>query len=108
MCHCGWNSTLEALGCGVPVLAWPIRGDQTYNAKLLVSQLRVGVPMRSAPGKAVSRADVVQGIEKLMTDEEMRKRANSMRSTFAHDLPRNSCAALNDFLEFLDSSCSEE
>ncbi|KAL0923774.1 hypothetical protein M5K25_007847 [Dendrobium thyrsiflorum] len=103
VCHCGWNSTLEALGCGVPVLAWPIRGDQTYNAKLLVNQLRVGVSVRSAPGKAVSKAQVVQGIQKLMTDEDMRKRATSMRSIFAQELSLSSSAALNDFLDFLSS-----
>ncbi|PKU66013.1 UDP-glycosyltransferase 73C4 [Dendrobium catenatum] len=108
VCHCGWNSTLEALGCGVPVLAWPIRGDQTYNAKLLVSQLRVGVSVRPAPGKAVTKTEVVLGIEKLMTDEEMRKRATSIRSIFAQELPLISSAALNDFLEFLSSDSEKQ
>ncbi|KAK9214891.1 hypothetical protein WN944_006891 [Citrus x changshan-huyou] len=41
--HCGWNSTVEAIGCRVPILAWPIRGDQHYNAKFVINHLKVGI-----------------------------------------------------------------
>ncbi|KAL3830587.1 hypothetical protein ACJIZ3_019389 [Penstemon smallii] len=34
--HCGWNSTLEAIGAGVMILGWPMEADQFINAKLLV------------------------------------------------------------------------
>ncbi|CAL5362437.1 unnamed protein product [Camellia sinensis] len=39
--HCGWNSVLEAIFAGVPMLAWPMGADQFTNATLLVDQLRV-------------------------------------------------------------------
>jgi len=46
--HCGWNSTLEAIVAGVPIIAYPDWTDQTTNAKLLVDVLKMGVRMRKS------------------------------------------------------------
>jgi hypothetical protein len=37
MLHCGFGATLEAIGAGKPVLAWPGFGDQPMNADMLVA-----------------------------------------------------------------------
>ncbi|KAL8145739.1 hypothetical protein AgCh_003766 [Apium graveolens] len=41
--HCGWNSTLEALCLGVPMVAIPIWTDQGTNAKFVADVWRIGV-----------------------------------------------------------------
>ncbi|XP_058738824.1 gallate 1-beta-glucosyltransferase 84A24-like [Vicia villosa] len=58
--HCGWNSTMEALASGVPVLAFPAWGDQLTNAKFLVDVFGVGIRMGYGRGekKLVARDDV--------------------------------------------------
>ncbi|KAF2285398.1 hypothetical protein GH714_003504 [Hevea brasiliensis] len=38
--HCGWNSILEGIVAGVPMLAWPMGADQFTNATLLVDVLK--------------------------------------------------------------------
>nr|DAD21414.1 TPA_asm: hypothetical protein HUJ06_022877 [Nelumbo nucifera] len=40
--HCGWNSSMECLTSGVPVVAFPQWGDQVTNAKFLVDKYGVG------------------------------------------------------------------
>ncbi|XP_064973500.1 gallate 1-beta-glucosyltransferase-like [Musa acuminata AAA Group] len=45
--HCGWNSTLEALTAGVPVVTYPQWGDQVPGSKFLVEVYGVGVRLRS-------------------------------------------------------------
>ncbi|KAG6521841.1 hypothetical protein ZIOFF_018974 [Zingiber officinale] len=43
--HCGWNSCLEAVAAGVPMVTWPLHSEQFLNEKLLVEELRIGVPV---------------------------------------------------------------
>lgn len=45
--HCGWNSTLETLAAGVPVVAFPQWGDQCTDAKYLVEEFKMGVRIRA-------------------------------------------------------------
>ncbi|KAJ9173964.1 hypothetical protein P3X46_017046 [Hevea brasiliensis] len=40
--HCGWNSTIEALSLGVPMIAMPQWTDQTTNAKFITDVWKVG------------------------------------------------------------------
>lgn len=102
--HCGWNSTVEAIGLGVPILAWPIRGDQFYDAKLVRSHLKVGhlVSTGGDFSEMVKRDEIMQQIEKLMGDEEVHKRAMGFRHTFGNDgYPSTSMASLKAFLDLI-------
>ncbi|KAG0493352.1 hypothetical protein HPP92_004346, partial [Vanilla planifolia] len=77
--HCGWNSTLELIAAGVPVVAYPQWGDQIPDAKFLCDVYGVGVRLPSPP----SRADVERCLA-LATDgpqaDAMRRRAEEWRN----------------------------
>ncbi|KAL6847968.1 hypothetical protein ACP4OV_022096 [Aristida adscensionis] len=69
--HCGWNSALESLAHGVPLVAWPLAAEQFYNATMLAEEL--GVCVEVARGNAessppVERAEVAEVLETVMGD----------------------------------------
>nr|AFJ52934.1 UDP-glycosyltransferase 1 [Linum usitatissimum] len=41
--HCGWNSIMEGVCGGVPMVTWPIFAEQFYNEKLVTQVLKLGV-----------------------------------------------------------------
>lgn len=59
--HCGWNSTLEVLTSGVPVVTYPQWGDQVTNSKFLVEEYGVGVRLE-APVRAEELARCVDEV----------------------------------------------
>ncbi|XP_037414482.1 UDP-glycosyltransferase 87A1-like [Triticum dicoccoides] len=84
--HCGWNSVLEAVWAGVPVLAFPVAWDQLVNARMVGDEWKVGVDLREQRGEdgIVSRAAISDAARKLMDSDsgvgqEMRKRAAQLR-----------------------------
>ncbi|GLT91292.1 hypothetical protein SLE2022_091860 [Rubroshorea leprosula] len=99
--HCGWNSTSEAIGRGVRILAWPIRGDQYHNAKMVVNQLKIGGRVAEDMSEMVKKEDIKKGIEKVMGDEEMGNRAAQWREKFSHGFPASAEAGLDAFKEFI-------
>uniref|UniRef100_A0A0E0E3C3 Glycosyltransferase n=1 Tax=Oryza meridionalis TaxID=40149 RepID=A0A0E0E3C3_9ORYZ len=65
--HCGWNSALESLVAGKPVLAWPMIAEQHLNSRHIVDIVGTGVRVDSGGGAAVvGRAEVEEKIRMLM------------------------------------------
>lgn len=76
--HCGWNSTLEALTAGVPVVAYPQWGDQVTDAKMLVEACGVGVRL-PAPARRAEVERCVKAVTNGETAEATRRRAQEWK-----------------------------
>lgn len=84
--HCGWNSVLESLAAGRPMLAWPVMAEQAANAKhvadILGAGVRAGVKAgANAAPELVGRARVAEKVRELMDGGEAGRR---MRAKAEH------------------------
>ncbi|XP_047067193.1 anthocyanidin 3-O-glucosyltransferase 2-like [Lolium rigidum] len=85
--HCGWNSVLESLWFGVPMVPWPLYGEQHLNAFELVAGVGVAVAleMDRKKGFFVQAAELERAVRNLMDggSEEGRKARAKVSETSA-------------------------
>ncbi|KAH7652800.1 UDP-glucuronosyl/UDP-glucosyltransferase protein [Dioscorea alata] len=63
--HCGWNSTMETMCGGVPVICWPFFAEQQTNCKYLCGEWGIGMEIDNN----VKRDEVEVLIRELMDGE---------------------------------------
>ncbi|CAN6216443.1 unnamed protein product [Urochloa humidicola] len=68
--HCGWNSTLESVACGVPMVCVPQWTDQPTVAWLVVARVGAGVRARVDGEGVVERGELQRCVEAVMGDGE--------------------------------------
>ncbi|XP_044478544.1 UDP-glycosyltransferase 92A1-like [Mangifera indica] len=71
--HCGWNSVLESLSHGVPMIGWPMAAEQFYNVKLLEDMIGVCVEVARGKSCEVFHEDIVAKIKLVMNESEKGK-----------------------------------
>ena len=83
--HCGWNSILEGVSAGVPMVTWPMAAEQFYNEKFVTHILKIGVSVGvlqwAREGDGIKREAVEKAVSQIMVGEEaeeMRGRAKAV------------------------------
>ncbi|EMS68857.1 Hydroquinone glucosyltransferase [Triticum urartu] len=78
---------LASVGCGVPMLAWPLYAEQRMNALLLEQNL--GMALRVPPSREdgrclVTRHEIAKAVKELMEgDQKVRRRAEDLQKAAA-------------------------
>lgn len=111
--HCGWNSVLESLSRGVPMIGWPLAAEQFYNVKMLEEELGVAVELARGTESEVRSSDVAGAIELALSDGKgrlMKERAVAAASTIADAMKEgdgrgSSVKAIDEFLESVRRDC---
>ncbi|KFK43862.1 hypothetical protein AALP_AA1G183500 [Arabis alpina] len=100
--HCGFNSTLEGLYSGVPMLAFPLHGDQILNAKEIVEEWRIGmrIEKKKKMDVLIGREEIKEVVKRFMDKEseegkEMRRRAHDLSEICRGAVAENGSSSLD-------------
>ncbi|KAL0316185.1 UNVERIFIED_CONTAM: UDP-glycosyltransferase 73C3 [Sesamum radiatum] len=119
--HCGWNSTLEGITAGVPMITWPLFAEQYCNEKFIVKVIKTGISIGvEAPvgfgedenvGTLVTSDEIKSVIERLMDGgeegNERRKRAKELAEMTQRAVEEGGSSYLNMTL-FIEDVMAEQ
>ncbi|MCL7022723.1 hypothetical protein MKW94_013167 [Papaver nudicaule] len=82
MTHCGWNSTMESLSLGAPMITFPQWSDQPTNAKSVEDLWKVGIRVKVDEDGILRKKELELCIKEAMEGEkgmEMKQNANKWK-----------------------------
>ncbi|KAL8526096.1 hypothetical protein ACS0TY_015353 [Phlomoides rotata] len=99
--HNGWNSTVESMWCGVPMICYPIAFEQPTNRKLVVDDWKIGINL--CEGKSIHRNEVAEKIERVMNgaySKSLRQEGSKLRQIL-HNALETDGSSERDFDQFI-------
>ncbi|XP_028802159.1 hydroquinone glucosyltransferase-like [Neltuma alba] len=93
--HCGWNSILQSLQKGVPLIAFPLFAEQRMNACLL-TDLKAALRPKVNEDGIVKWEEIGESIKNLMEGEEGKeiyKRLRDLKDIVANALKEDGSSA---------------
>ncbi|XP_042412065.1 crocetin glucosyltransferase 2-like [Zingiber officinale] len=109
--HCGWNSTLEGMSLGVPMVAVPQWTDQPTVAKYVEDVWGVGVrAKRDEEARLVRREEVVRCVREVMEgsrSDEIRRNAAKWREAAKAAVGDGNGSSGKSTVELINKYCSK-
>ncbi|XP_047055853.1 anthocyanidin 5,3-O-glucosyltransferase-like [Lolium rigidum] len=107
--HCGWNSIMEAVTAGVPMLCWPMYAEQRMNKVFIAEDMKLGVTIDGYDEVMVKAGQVEAKVRLVMDSEhgkEIRDRTMLAKQMAADALEcgGSSTAACLDFINSINIS----
>ncbi|KAI0530680.1 hypothetical protein KFK09_000227 [Dendrobium nobile] len=105
--HCGWNSTMEALALGVPMVALPQWTDQITDAKYIEEVWGMGIRARKGEEGIVRREEVERCVREVMEGERsegIRRRAREWKEASRRAVDEGGSSDKN-IADLLDKFC---
>ncbi|CAI9268019.1 unnamed protein product [Lactuca saligna] len=117
--HCGWNSTLEGICAGIPMVTWPHFAEQFLNERFIVDVVKIGVKIGAEfplmykekdKFEVVKKEDIMTAVEVLMNEQEegeaRRRRAREVGEMAKKAMEEGGSSYLN--IKLMIQAISEE
>ncbi|KAL3624048.1 hypothetical protein CASFOL_032864 [Castilleja foliolosa] len=78
--HCGWNSTIEGVSCGVPFICCPYYADQMLNQTYICDEWKVGLGLSKDESGIMRKQEIKGKLEGLLSDGGFKERALDLRA----------------------------
>ncbi|KAH7431242.1 hypothetical protein KP509_08G039000 [Ceratopteris richardii] len=104
--HCGWNSTLESLSTGVPMIPFPDKTDQPTNCNYVVDRWKVGIALKRNSNRKLEPSQVEAVVHKVLWEEdgqEMRSRACKLQHAARNALEEDCGLSVLDIKKFVQA-----
>ncbi|XP_047312874.1 UDP-glycosyltransferase 83A1-like [Impatiens glandulifera] len=102
--HCGWNSVIEGVVNGLPMLCWPYLVDQFLNQDFICDVWRIGLGFeRKDDQEVISKEEIKDKIETLIGDKSFKARALELKDSTLSCVKENGSSHKNllDFIQWL-------
>lgn len=79
--NCDWNSALQSIAMGVPMITWPVSGEQFCNSLLLSEVLKIAVLLCEGENGVPNREKLKRAVAQIMGEEcggEERRKAKEI------------------------------
>lgn len=95
--HCGWNSVTEAALNGVPIVAWPLFGDQRINAEVVEGGGwgRILKGWRWEKDVVVKAEDIAETVKMVMESEGLKSAAMAVGEAARKAIGGGGCSDAN-------------
>ncbi|MCO5585946.1 hypothetical protein L7F22_039881 [Adiantum nelumboides] len=106
--HSGWNSTLESVSMGVPMIPCPIKSDQPTNCTFVCEVWKIGMALKRHKDGTIRSLDVERVVKTVLQQEdgkEMRKRATELQEAArrATRAQGSSCMQMEQFIQLVSN-----
>jgi len=97
--HCGWNSTIESVCNGVPLLCLPFFSDQLMNKTYICDVWKVGLGFEKDENGLITKEEIKKKVDQLLEDEEIKERSLKLMEMVAKNKAVG-CKNLNKFINW--------
>ncbi|XP_061365970.1 UDP-glycosyltransferase 83A1-like [Gastrolobium bilobum] len=93
--HCGWNSTIEGVCGGIPLLCWPFFSDQFVNKSYICNVWKVGLGLDKDENGLISKEEIGKKVELLLGDEEINARSLKLKEMIINNMVKGGQSSTN-------------